>query len=232
LDVPAYKIASADLLNWPLLEHLIAKGKPIILSTGMSSMQELSATVDFLKSKNAQFALLHCNSTYPAPFENINLRFIDQLKQYDVPVGYSGHERGIAVSTVAAAIGASIIERHLTLDRTMDGPDHAASLEPGGFKKLVRDIRQVSVALGTGEEKFISMGEIGNREVLAKSLVAAQPIEVGDEITREKVACQRSPASGFRRTCWSSCSAAKRAALCPKMSRSSPSIWATQPRAN
>ena len=188
LGVPAFKIASADLLNWPLLEHVAAKSKPLILSTGMCNINELSATVDFLKSLNAQFALLHCNSTYPAPFENINLRFMDKLREFGVPVGYSGHERGIAVSTVAAAMGANIIERHLTLDRTMDGPDHAASLEPSGFKKLVRDIRQVHDALGTGEEKFISMGEIGNRETLAKSLVARENIAIGDEITREKIA--------------------------------------------
>ena len=117
--------------------------------------------------------MLHCNSTYPAAFEDINLRFMNQLRRFGVPVGYSGHERGIAVSTVASAMGASIIERHLTLDRTMEGPDHAASLEPQGFKKMVRDIRQVAIALGTGEEKFISRGEILNREVLGKSLVAA-----------------------------------------------------------
>jgi N-acetylneuraminate synthase len=185
LGTPAFKVASADLLNWPLLEHLIAKNKPLILSTGMSSMGELEATVKFLKSQGAQFALLHCNSTYPAPFENINLKFMDKLRAFDVPVGYSGHERGIAVSTVAASLGATIIERHLTLDRASDGPDHASSLEPGGFKKMVRDIRQVRDALGTGDEKFMSMGEIGNREVLAKSLIAAKDLAVGDEITRE-----------------------------------------------
>jgi sialic acid synthase SpsE/sugar phosphate isomerase/epimerase len=187
LGVPAYKIASADLLNWPLLEHLSKKGKPLILSTGMSNMHELEATVEYLKELQIPFALLHCNSTYPAPFESINLRFMNKLREFGVPVGYSGHERGIAVSTVAASMGASIIERHLTLDRTMDGPDHAASLEPTGFKKMVRDIRQVQIALGTGEEKFVSMGEIGNREVLAKSLVAAKRVEIGEEITRDKV---------------------------------------------
>ena len=120
-------------------------------------------------------------------FEDINLRFMNQLRHFDVPVGYSGHERGIAVSTVAAALGASIIERHLTLDRTMDGPDHAASLEPQGFQKMVRDIRQVFSALGTGEEKFISRGEILNREVLGKSLVAARRIQPGETITADMV---------------------------------------------
>ncbi|MFZ5807992.1 MAG: N-acetylneuraminate synthase family protein [Chloroflexota bacterium] len=196
LGVPAYKVASADLTNLPLLDHLVSKGKPLILSTGMSRMEEVEITVNFLKERNAEFALLHCNSTYPAAFEDINLRFMNQLRRFGVPVGYSGHERGIAVSTVAAALGASIIERHLTLDRTMDGPDHAASLEPQGFKKMVRDIRQVSVALGTGEEKFFSRGEILNREVLGKSLVAAKRIEPGEVITRDKITV-KGPALGL-----------------------------------
>lgn len=183
LDVPAFKVASADMINLPLLEHLVKKGKPLILSTGMSRFEEVETTVKFLKQRRAEFALLHCNSTYPAAFEDINLRFMHKLQQFGVPVGYSGHERGIAVSTVAAALGASIVERHLTLDRTMEGPDHAASLEPQGFKKMVRDIHQVSLALGTGEEKFISRGEILNREVLAKSLVATRKINPGEVVT-------------------------------------------------
>jgi sialic acid synthase SpsE/sugar phosphate isomerase/epimerase len=196
LGVPAYKVASADLTNLPLLDHLVKKGKPLILSTGMSHMHEVEVTVAFLKERRAEFALLHCNSTYPAAFEDINLRFMEQLRRFDVPVGYSGHERGIAVSTVAAALGASILERHLTLDRTMEGPDHAASLEPQGFQKMVRDIRQVTTALGTGEEKFISRGEILNREVLGKSLVAAQRIQPGEVITSEKIAV-KGPALGL-----------------------------------
>jgi sialic acid synthase SpsE/sugar phosphate isomerase/epimerase len=196
LDIPAYKVASADLTNLPLLDHLVKKGKPLILSTGMSRLEEVEMTVDFLKERGAQFALLHCNSTYPAAFEDINLRFMDRLRQFGAPVGYSGHERGIAVSTMAAVMGASIIERHLTLDRTMDGPDHAASLEPQGFKKMVRDIEQVTTALGTGEEKFISRGEILNREVLGKSLVAAKQIQPGETITIEKIAV-KGPALGI-----------------------------------
>jgi len=187
LGVPAFKVASADLINLPLLDHLVSKGKPLIVSTGMSRMEEVERTVNYLKEKNAEFALLHCNSTYPAAFEDINLRFMERLRKFNVPVGYSGHERGIAVSTVAAALGAAIIERHITLDRTMDGPDHAASLEPHGFGKMVRDIRQTSQALGTGREKFMTRGEILNREVLAKSLVASRDIQSGEKITPEMV---------------------------------------------
>ena len=196
LGVPAYKVASADLTNLPLLDHLAQKGKPLILSTGMSRMDEVECTVDFLKERQVEFALLHCNSTYPAAFEDINLRFMNQLRRFGVPVGYSGHERGIAVSTVASALGASIIERHITLDRTMDGPDHAASLEPQGFTKMVRDIRQVAQALGTGAEKFMSRGEILNREVLGKCLVAAQRIDPGEVITAKMVTV-KGPALGI-----------------------------------
>jgi len=196
LDVPAYKVASADLTNLPLLDHLAQKGKPLILSTGMSRMDEVECTVDFLRERKVEFALLHCNSTYPAAFEDINLRFMNQLRRFGVPVGYSGHERGIAVSTVASALGASIIERHLTLDRTMDGPDHAASLEPQGFSKMVRDIRQVAQALGIGTEKFMSRGEILNREVLGKSLVATRRIEPGETIT-SKMVTVKGPALGI-----------------------------------
>ena len=187
LGVPAFKTASADMINLPLLDYLTRKGKPLIVSTGMSRWDEVVTTVEFLKERDAEFALLHCNSTYPASFGDINLRFMDRLREFGVPVGYSGHERGIAVSTVAAALGACIIERHITLDRTMDGPDHAASLEPQGFQKMVRDIRQVSEALGTGREKYFTMGEILNREVLAKSLVATRRIEPGETVSREMV---------------------------------------------
>ncbi len=187
LDIPAYKVASADLTNIPLLSHLAKKSRPLILSTGMSRIEEVEFTVKYLKTKSVEFALLHCNSTYPAAFEDINLLFMERLKRFDVPVGYSGHERGIAISTAASVLGASIIERHITLDRTMDGPDHAASLEPQGFSKMVRDIRQVAMALGTGDEKFMSRGEILNREVLGKSLIATRQIQPGEEINPDMV---------------------------------------------
>lgn len=196
LGIPAFKVASADMTNLPLLDHLIGKSKPLIISTGMSNMDEVEFSVNFLKERDAEFILLHCNSTYPAAFEDINLRFMDRLRKFGAPVGYSGHERGIAVSTVASAMGACIIERHITLDRAMDGPDHAASLEPHGFKKMVRDIQQINSALGTGEEKFISRGEILNREVLGKSLLATRRIEPGENITPDMVTV-KGPALGL-----------------------------------
>ena len=153
----------------------------------MSRPDEVEFTANYLKERKVEFAFLHCNSTYPTAFEDINLLYMQQLSKFDVPVGYSGHERGIAVSTVASVLGANIIERHLTLDRAMDGPDHSASLEPQGFKKLVRDIRQVAQALGTGQEKYFSRGEILNREVLAKSLVAARQIQPGEVLSADMI---------------------------------------------
>ncbi len=186
LGVAAYKMGSADMTNFPLLEHVVAKGKPMLVSTGMATLEEIEKTVAFLRGLEARFMLLHCNSTYPTPFEEINLRFMDRLREFGVPVGYSGHERGICISVVAAAMGACAVERHITLDRTMVGPDHAASLEPQGFAKMVRDIRQMETAMGSGR-KHMSRMEIMNRDVLGKSLVAARDIPRGALIEREMV---------------------------------------------
>lgn len=193
--IPAYKIASADLTNFHLLEYIAATKKPMICSTGMSTLGEIDRSVAFLRERSAEFALLHCNSTYPAPFHNINLNFMKTLAdRYGVPVGYSGHEKGIAVSEAAVAMGATIIERHFTIDRTLRGPDHAASLEVPGFRKLVRDIRNVEKAMGSAH-KWVSRGEIMNRESLGKSLVAARNVAPGQVIVRDDVTV-RSPARG------------------------------------
>jgi len=179
LDVQAYKVASADLTNLTLIENLIATQKPLILSTGMSSVEEIQITASFLNSRNAEFVLLHCNSTYPAPFHDINLNWITKLKDIHPLIGYSGHERGIAVTLAAVGLGAKVVERHFTFDRNMEGPDHAASLERGEFKALVTGIREIEEALGDGIEKSISQGEMINRENLAKSLVASTDLVKG-----------------------------------------------------
>nr|WP_321443992.1 N-acetylneuraminate synthase family protein [uncultured Cohaesibacter sp.] len=196
MDVEAYKVASADLTNLPLLDALAKTGKPLILSTGMSRTEEVETTIAYLNEREASFALLHCNSTYPAPFHDINLRWMDGLRQRHPIVGYSGHERGTAVSIAAVALGAAIIERHFTADRAMEGPDHAASLEKAEFRQLVDGIRQVEEALGTGKERSLSQGEMINRENLAKSLVAAQPITKGTVITADHIKI-RSPGQGL-----------------------------------
>lgn len=179
MGVQAYKVASADLTNLPLIDLLTKTQKPLILSTGMSSAEEIEITKNFLNSRGAQFALLHCNSTYPAPFHDINLNWMNTLKDMHPLVGYSGHERGIAVTLAAVGLGAKIVERHFTFDRNMEGPDHAASLEMSEFVALVSGIRQIEEALGEGDERILSQGEMINRENLAKSLVAATDLSKG-----------------------------------------------------
>jgi len=151
---PAYKIASASLTDDDLLVHTRAKGKPIILSTGMSSLQQIDHAVQVLGKQD--LIILHSSSTYPAHYEELNLRVIPVLaQQFAVPIGYSGHETGIPSSVAAAAIGACMVERHLTLDRAMWGSDHAASLEPNGMTRLVRDIRLVETAMGDGVKRVL-----------------------------------------------------------------------------
>lgn len=149
-DPPAYKIASASLTDSKLLKHHRATGKPLILSTGMSSIEEMDRAVEVLGTND--LVILHCTSTYPGKPEELNLRGIHTLQErYDVPIGYSGHEIGLATSVAAATLGACVVERHITLDRAMWGSDQAASVEPHGFARLVRDIRTVEKALGDGE---------------------------------------------------------------------------------
>ncbi len=186
-SVEAYKVASADLTNLPLLDKLVSTKKPLILSTGMSTPAEVQVTVNFLNKRKAQYVLLHCNSTYPAPFHDINLLWINSLKKIHPLIGYSGHERGISVSMAAVTLGACIIERHFTLDRTMEGPDHAASLEYSEFQQLITGIREIEQALGDGTNRQLSQGEMINRENLGKSLVAATALKVGTILQPEHI---------------------------------------------
>lgn len=196
VDIPIYKVGSPDMTNFVLLERLAETGKPLLLSTGMSDEKEIERTVDFLREHDVEFGLLHCRSTYPAPFHNLNLNFMTKLiENYGVPVGYSGHERGIAISSAAVAMGACIVERHFTLSRDMDGPDHSASLEPTGLDKLVRDIRNVETSRGT-PHRYMTRGEYNNRVALGKSLTTTQALKSGDEVTREHLTA-KSPAKGI-----------------------------------
>jgi len=153
-DPPFYKIASASLTDDALLRHTRAKGKPIVLSTGMSTIEQVDHAVDVLGTND--LVLLHTCSTYPAQYPELNLRVIATLRErYDVPIGYSGHETGIASSVAAAVLGACIVERHVTLDRSLWGSDHAASLEPNGIIRVIRDIRLVEQALGDGAKTVL-----------------------------------------------------------------------------
>ena len=185
--VKAYKVASADLTNLPLLDILSKTVKPLIISTGMSREDEVIEVKSFLEKREVEFAFLHCNSTYPAPFQDINLNWIKSLKKIHPLVGYSGHERGTAVSLAALSLGACIIERHFTLDRNMEGPDHAASLEYDEFKTLIKGIREVEMAIGSGKKRKLSQGEMINRENLGKSLVSSKNLVSGTIIKPEHV---------------------------------------------
>jgi sialic acid synthase SpsE/sugar phosphate isomerase/epimerase len=189
LGLRAFKIASADLSNLALLAHVAAFGKPMIVSTGMSYWEEIEKAVDLLKNLHAPFALLHCRSVYPVWPREVNLRMISRLSGFGCPVGYSGHDIGITVPLVAASMGASIIEKHITLDRKMSGPDHKISLEPYELKRLVRDIRVADQAMGKSK-RFLMRGEILNRELFAKSLIAARDIPLGARVTRDMVRIQ------------------------------------------
>jgi len=184
LDVSAVKIASADLCNPYLIKKAAQLGKPLILSTGMSFEHEIVLAIEQLNSLCVPYALLHCNSTYPAPESDIQLKYISRLQELHSIIGYSGHERGTAISIAAVALGAKIIERHITIDRQMEGPDHLASLEPNEFKSMVEGIRQLEKALPwSGHGRNTSQGELLNREILAKSVVAARNIKLGEIFT-------------------------------------------------
>lgn len=196
--IMGYKLASADLTNHDLIIKMADTRKPLICSTGMSSETEISSAVKLLRNKGVNYALLHCNSTYPAPFKDINLNYLPHLKKlgYDCEVGYSGHERGYMVPIAAVAKGARIIEKHFTLDRNMEGNDHRVSLLVDEFKEMVTSIRAVEQALGTGDSRQITQGEMMNREFLAKSVIASRSIQEGQLISESDLEI-KSPGKGL-----------------------------------
>ena len=194
----AYKVASPDLTNHDLVTAISKTGKPIICSTGMSTEQEIIESVRLLRDLGAQYVLLQCNSTYPAPFKDINLNYMEHLKEIGgCPTGYSGHERGINIAIAAVAKGAKVIEKHFSMDRSMEGNDHKISLLPAEFKIMVEGIRQVEQALGTARVRTPSQGEIMNRATLAKSLVINCDLEVGQVITGKMLEV-KSPGKGLQ----------------------------------
>ncbi len=196
--MPAYKVASADFTNHQLLEQLARTGKLLICSTGMSTEDEIKETVLFLKKRSAQFVLLHCNSAYPAPFKDVNLKYLRRLMEISGSiVGYSGHERGWSVPVGAVALGAKIIEKHFTIDRMLEGNDHKVSLLPDEFQQMVTQIRQIEDSLGTDSARKISQGEMMNRENLAKSLIARKNILEGEVITESDIDV-KSPGQGIQ----------------------------------
>ncbi len=199
--VHRYKIPSGEVTNLPFLEYVSAKRKPILLSTGMSTLAEVAQAVDTLRNSWPQIErdslwLLHCSTNYPCPHSDVNLRAMQTLRSaFAVPVGYSDHTRGIEVSVAAVAMGAIIIEKHFTLDRSLPGPDHKASLDPREFRELVTAIRHVHESLGDGIKRPAA-SEIPIRELVRKSLVAAVEIPSGTIVTRTMVTVKR-PGNGI-----------------------------------
>ena len=197
LGVPFFKMASADLTNFPLLEHTAKKQKPMIISTGMSDLKTVEKAYELVKSINPNVAILQCTSSYPTPTNNIHLNVI-RTYQREFPqavIGYSGHETGTTISLGAVALGAKIVERHFTLDNNMKGGDHKASLEEKELTYLVNEIRLLEDALG-GDKKEIQEGEEKCFLKLAKSLVSTKEIKKGEQITTDMLTT-KGPGSGI-----------------------------------
>ena len=194
LGVAGFKISSGDLTNHPLLRHVAAKRRPVILSTGMSDMDEVGEALDVLRS--AEVILLQCVTNYPAAVEDVNLKaMLSMQSAFDVNVGYSDHTLGIDVPLAAVALGACVIEKHFTLDKNATGPDHRASLESHEFKAMIEGIRRVEAALGTGIKTPVA-SEASNAAVARRSIVAARDIHPGMTITSEEIAFKR-PGTGL-----------------------------------
>jgi N,N'-diacetyllegionaminate synthase len=202
LGCDLWKIPSGEVTNLPYLEKIAATHKPVIMSTGMCTTEEIHAAVDALNAGGAgEITLLHCTTEYPAPFEDVNLNAMDTLrKEFGLKVGYSDHTKGICVPLAAVAKGAVIIEKHFTLDRNLEGPDHKASLEPKELKEMVENIRRVEAALGTGI-KEPAPSEIKNMAIARKSIVAKTKIKKGEIYTTENITTKR-PGSGISPMRW------------------------------
>jgi len=197
LDVPAFKIASADLSNTPLLRYVAQIGKPMIMSTGGHRLEDVRRAYETVAPINSDFAFLQCTAGYPPAWEELDLRVIDTFRREfpDIVVGLSGHDSGIAMAVAAYVLGARIVEKHFTLNRAMKGTDHAFSLEPQGMEKMVRDLRRVRAACGDGEKRVYET-EAAPITKMAKKLVAAQDLPAGHVLTESDIAA-KSPGDGL-----------------------------------
>lgn len=205
LNLGLWKIPSGEVTNYPFLKHIAHYNKKTILSTGMCDMEDVRAAVNALYKNGLSkenLILLHCNTEYPTPFEDVNLKAMDALrKEFGVEVGYSDHTKGIEVPIAAVALGATVIEKHFTLDRTLPGPDHKASLEPDELKAMVSAIRNIEKAVGGDGTKHVSESERKNIAVARKSIVAARGIKVGEVFTEENITVKR-PGNGISPMQW------------------------------
>ena len=197
-----WKIPSGEITNLPLLIKIAKLGEPIIMSTGMSELSEVEDAIKVLKENGAgEITILHCTTEYPAPYEDVNLKAIDTMKEtFGLPVGYSDHTKGLEIPVAAVARGACVIEKHFTLDRNMEGPDHKASIEPDELKQMVDMIRHVEVAIGDGIKK-VSPSELKNQDIARKSIIAKTAIKAGDVFTEENITTKR-PGSGINPMKW------------------------------
>lgn len=197
LDVPCYKIASGDLTNTPLLQHVARKKKPVIVSTGGSTIADVRRAYEVMLPINRQIALLQCTASYPSEFHELDLRVIRSFRKEfpDAVIGFSAHDNGIAMSVAAYVMGARIIEKHFTLNRVMKGTDHAFSLEPIGMRKLVRDLHRTKLALGASEKKFYDSEKPGIMK-MRKKIVAARDLPIGHILTAKDFAF-KSPGDGL-----------------------------------
>ena len=199
-----FKIPSGEITNLPYLRHIGQLGQSVILSTGMATLGEIEAAIDVLEQAGtlrASMTVLHCNTEYPSPMADVNLRAMQSIcEAFGVAVGYSDHTPGIEIPIAAVALGATVIEKHLTLDRNLPGPDHKASLEPGEFAAMVRAIRNIELALGDGIKRP-SPSEIKNKPIARKSLVAARAIRAGEPFTQENITAKR-PGTGISPMRW------------------------------
>lgn len=206
LDMDYYKIPSGEITNLPYLRKIASKGRKVIMSTGMSEMNEIADALKVLENgglKRADITLLHCNTEYPTPFSDVNLMAMKTIGDtFGVSVGYSDHTRGIEVPIAAVAMGAKVIEKHFTLDCNMEGPDHKASLEPDQLKAMVDAIRNVEMAIGSAE-KHATASETPNKVVARKSIVAACDIAEGDILTEKNITVKR-PGNGISPMLWDS----------------------------
>jgi N-acetylneuraminate synthase len=196
LGVRAIKVASGELTNLPFLRHLGEMRIPLIVSTGMSNIAEVSQAADVLSQAGVDYAFLHCTSLYPAPFESLNLRAMATMRAVlDCPIGYSDHSLGTTACVAAVALGAEIIEKHFTLDRSLPGPDHPASLSPDELAIAAESIREVEAAMGS-RRKFCTPLEEATRDIARKSLVTTRTIRAGETITKQDIAVKR-PGTGI-----------------------------------
>jgi N-acetylneuraminate synthase len=202
--VDLIKIPSGEITNLPLLRYMTRLGKPVLLSTGMANLGEVEAAIQVIEASGTPrhlITVLHCTTEYPTQMEDVNLKAMISMKQaFGVEVGYSDHTAGIEVAIAAVALGATIVEKHFTLDRNLPGPDHKASLEPHELKAMVKAIRNIEVALGDGI-KQPSRSELKNKPIARKSIVARREIKAGEFFSEENLAAKR-PGTGISPMCW------------------------------